>query len=92
MDIVRRILACETIDELTVLEGLYVLNEYEQRLVYERRIEIVSRLLEWGTENEQQGVVNSEPVVQSGRGEKRSADESGEGTSNRLARVIILPL
>ena len=57
MDIVRRILACETIDELTVLEGLYVLNEYEQGLVYERRIEIVSRLLEWGTENEQQGLV-----------------------------------
>ena len=109
MDIVRRILACET-----VLEGLYVLNEYEQGLVYERRIEIVSRLLEWGTENEQQGlvanlsdswtpeqrhsflvewnddepfraVVNSEPVVQSGRGEKRSADESGEGTSEQVS-------
>jgi hypothetical protein len=82
--------------------------------VYERRIEIVSRLLEWGTENEQQGlvanlsdswtpeqrhsflvewnddepfraVVNSEPVVQSGRGEKRSADESGEGTSEQVS-------
>ena len=114
MDIVRRILACETIDELTVLEGLYVLNEYEQGLVYERRIEIVSRLLEWGTENEQQGlvanlsdswtpeqrrsflvewnddepfwaVVNSEPVVQSGRGEKRTADESSEGTSEQVS-------
>ena len=47
MDIVRRILACETIDELTALEGLYVLNGNEQGLVYERKVEIVSRLLEW---------------------------------------------
>ena len=114
MDIVRRILACETIDELAALEGLYVLSEYEQGLVYERRIEIVSRLLEWGTENEQQGLVanlsdswtpeqrrsflvewnddepfravmNSEPVVQSGHGEKRTADESGEGTSEQVS-------
>ena len=30
MDIVRRILACETIDELTLLENLYVLIEYER--------------------------------------------------------------
>jgi hypothetical protein len=50
MDIVRKILACETTDELAELENLYVLNEYEQGLVYERRIEI-------GTENEQQGLV-----------------------------------
>jgi hypothetical protein len=113
MDIVRRILACETIDELTAFEGLYVLSGYERGLVYER-IEIVSCLLEWGTENEQQGlvanlsdswtpeqrrsflvewnddepfwaVVNSEPVVQSGRGEKRTADESGEGTSEQVS-------
>jgi hypothetical protein len=56
MDIVRRILACETIDELAALEGLYVLNGNEQGLVYERKVEIVSRLLEWGMENEQQGL------------------------------------
>ena len=114
MDIVRRILACETIDELAALEGLYVLNGNEQGLVYERKVEIVSRLLEWGMENEQQGlaanlsdswtlkqrrsflmewnddepfraVMDSEPVVQSGRGEKRAADETGEGTSEQVS-------
>jgi hypothetical protein len=56
MDIVRKIVACETIDELTLLESLYVLNEYEQGLVYERKVEIVTRLLEWGLENERHGL------------------------------------
>ena len=56
MDIARKIIACETIDELTLLESLYVLNDYEQGLVYERKVAIVTRLLEWGLENEQQGL------------------------------------
>ena len=56
MDIVRKIITCETIDELAALEGLYVLNEHEQGLVYKRKIEIITRLLEWGMENEQQGL------------------------------------
>ena len=114
MDIVRRIITCETIDELAALEGLYVLNEHEQGLVYERKIEIITRLLEWGMENEQQGLtanlsdswtpeqrrdflvewnddeplqvlLNSEPLVQSGRGEKRSFDEVNEGTSEQVS-------
>jgi hypothetical protein len=111
MDIVRKIIACETIDELTLLENLYVLNDYEQGLVYERKVEIVTRLLEWGMENERHGLAanlsdswtpeqrrnfldewnNDEPFqmilneealqhssdkLQSGRGEKRSIDES----------------
>jgi hypothetical protein len=114
MNNIQRILECETSDELAALEGLYVLSEYEQGLVYKRRIEIVSRLLKWGMENEQHGltanlsdswtpeqrrnflrewnddgplmaVMNSEPVIQSGRGEKRSASESGEGTSEQVS-------
>ena len=107
MDIVRKIIACETIDELTLLENLYVLNE----LVYERKVEIVMRLLEWGMENERHGlaanlsdswtpeqrrnfldewnddepfrmILNEEALqhssdkLQSGRGKKRSFDES----------------
>ena len=48
MDIVRKIVACETVAKLTLLESLYVLNEYEQGLVYERKVEIVTRLLKWG--------------------------------------------
>jgi hypothetical protein len=56
MDIVRTIVACETVDKLTLLENLYVLNEYEQGLVYERKVEIITRLLEWGMENERHGL------------------------------------
>ena len=56
MDIVRKIVACETVAELTLLESLYVLNEYEQGLVHERKVEIVTRLLKWGMENERHGL------------------------------------
>ena len=56
MDIVRKIVACETVDKLTLLENLYVLNEYEKGLVYERKVEIITRLLEWGMENERHGL------------------------------------
>ena len=56
MGIVRKIVACETVDELTSLENLYVLNEYERGLVYERKVEIITRLLEWGMENERHGL------------------------------------
>ena len=35
---------------------MYVLSEAEQRLVYAKKVEIISRLLEWGIENEQQGL------------------------------------
>ena len=95
--------------------------------MYERKVEIVSRLLEWGMENERQGLAtnisdswtpeqrcsflmewnddeplrlvlneellqqqrstdtNDEPLMQSGRGEKRSMDESGEETSEQVS-------
>ena len=59
MDIVRRIIECQTVDELVTLENLYVLNEYEQGLVFERKVEIISRVLEWGIENEQLGIAAS---------------------------------
>jgi hypothetical protein len=35
---------------------MYVLSEAEQRLVYAKKVEIIGRLLEWGIENEQQGL------------------------------------
>ena len=57
MDIVRKIVACETIKELTLLESLYVLNDYEQRLMYERKVEISARIAEWRVENERLGIV-----------------------------------
>ena len=59
MDIVRKIIECQTVDELTTLESLYVLNEYEQGLVFERKVETIGRVLEWGMENEQLGIAAS---------------------------------
>jgi hypothetical protein len=47
---------CQTIAELNALEKMYVLSEAEQRLVYAKKVEIISRLLEWGIENERQGL------------------------------------
>ena len=41
MDFVRKILACQTVEELCVLESLYVLNTLEQSLINERKIEII---------------------------------------------------
>ena len=63
MDIIRKIIECQTVAELTTLESLYVLNEYEQGLVFERKVEIISRVLEWGMENEQLGIAASLTVV-----------------------------
>ena len=56
MNIVRKIVACETVDELTSLENLYILDEYEQGLVYERKVKISARIAEWQVENERQGL------------------------------------
>ena len=41
MDFVRKILSCQTVEELCVLENLYVLNTLEQSLINERKIEII---------------------------------------------------
>ena len=49
MDIARKIINSQTIDELVTLENLYVLSDYEQGLVFERKAEITSRLAEWAT-------------------------------------------
>lgn len=58
MDIVRKIIDCQTVAEICALENLYGLNEYEQSLVYKRKTEIITRLVEWGLENEQ---INGKP-------------------------------
>lgn len=47
MDIVGKIINCQTADELlSLLENLYVLSDYEQGLVFERKAEITSRIAE----------------------------------------------
>ena len=57
MDIARKIINSQTTDELVTLESLYVLSDYEQGLVFERKAEIMSRLAECkAIENERQGL------------------------------------
>ncbi len=50
MDVVRKIF-----DRLT-FESLYDLNEYEQGLVFERKVEVITRRAEWAIENERMGL------------------------------------
>ena len=57
MDLPAKIAECQTIAGLSTLERLYLLNEYEQGLLFERKVEIMCRLAEWGMENQQLGLV-----------------------------------
>jgi hypothetical protein len=52
----EKICKAQTVAELTALESQHTLNEYEQGLMFERKVEIISRLLEWGAENERVGL------------------------------------
>ena len=58
MDLTRRIIESQTIEELLILmvESLYDLIEYEQSLVFERKVEIITRRAEWAIENERMGL------------------------------------
>ena len=56
MDLPANIAECETIAELNALESMYILNDVESELVYERRVELITRLCEWRYENEQMGL------------------------------------
>ena len=95
----------QTVAELSALESLYVLNEQEQALIFERKVELIDRSLEWGIENEQLGLVvnlmdswtpeqrdnfmmdwqDDEPLLQMGRGEKRSIDEVNDGVTDEVS-------
>ncbi len=47
---------CQTIAEITALESQYVLSEMEQRLAFERKMEIFQRIREWRLENQRMGL------------------------------------
>ena len=47
---------CETAAELAALENLYVLNEHEQQVVFERKLEFLCRVSDWRIENERLGL------------------------------------
>ena len=51
---------CQTQAELAEFERIHVLNEEQQRLVFERRLEIFRRIARWRTENQEVGL---EPTI-----------------------------
>ena len=51
-----KIKECQTLKELSVLGSPSVLNEMEQRLVFERQMGVFQRIMEWHLENEQLGL------------------------------------
>ena len=56
----EKISACQTLAELAELERIHSLNEEEQRLVFERRLQIFQRIHEWREENKKLGL---EPTI-----------------------------
>ena len=56
MFLATKIAECENIAELNALESMYILNDVESELFYERKVELITRLCEWRYENEQLGL------------------------------------
>ena len=56
----EKINACQTLAELAELERTHLLHEEEQRLVFERRLQIFQRIYEWREENKKLGL---EPTI-----------------------------
>ena len=56
----EKINGCQTLAELCELERTHLLNEEEQRLVFERRLQIFQRIHEWREENKKLGI---EPAI-----------------------------
>ena len=52
----EKINGCQTLAELCELERTHLLNEEEQRLVFERRLQIFQRIHEWREENKKLGI------------------------------------
>ena len=52
----KEIINCHTIAELDSLQRMHTLTEQEQRLVFEKQMEIFERIREWRLENEQLGL------------------------------------
>ena len=60
----EKINACQTLADLAELERTHSLNEEEQRLVFERRLQICLRIHEWREENKKLGL---EPTISDSR-------------------------
>ena len=61
----EKINACQTLADIAELERTHLLNEEEQRLVFERRLQIFLRIYEWREENKK--FVLNPPVQIRGR-------------------------
>ena len=56
LDMEAKIAECQTLAELSTLESLYVLSDYEQDLLFEKKVEIICRTAEWRAENQELGI------------------------------------
>ena len=56
----EKINACQTLTDIAELERTYSLSEEEQRLVFEKRLQIFLRIYEWREENKRLGL---EPAI-----------------------------
>ena len=56
----EKINACQTLADLAELERTHLLNEEEQRLVFERQLRIFLRVHEWQEKNKRLGL---EPTI-----------------------------
>jgi hypothetical protein len=56
MNLAEKIGEAQTVAELTALESQHTLNELEQGLMFEKKVEIFSHVLEWGAESKQIGL------------------------------------
>ena len=57
MDLVPKIMECQTMRELTALQRLYTFDEKEDHCAFKKREEISARIAEWRVENERIGIV-----------------------------------
>ena len=59
MDLPTMIKESTTLAQLLELEKKFSFNEHEKTLIFEQRISILGRLMQWGVENESMGLVGS---------------------------------
>ena len=59
MDLPTMIKESTTLAQLLELEKKFSFNQHEKTLIFEQRISILGRLMQWGIENEAMGLVGS---------------------------------
>ena len=103
LDMEAKIAECQTLAELSTLERLYVLSDYEQDLLFEKKVEIICRTAEWGMKNEQVGLVANLSdswtpeqrerflldwqILEINRGQKRSYEEMNDAENEPLLQT-----